>query len=342
VCAALVADGIPVLATGRDGERLTALAAQLGPQVESAVAALDDADALRQLATRASVVLNCAGPFATCGKPLQDAALSASRHYLDLAGEPEVVRSTLARDAEAKQRNVVLVSGAGFDVVPTDSLACVLAKRLEQPIRSARVAYSHLDAGATSGLGLTMLQGLLEGGVAVQDGAWTREELGLHQWLVPFPQPFGPRLCASAPWGDPASLSRSTGASTARAYAPRTNISPVAVSRVLRGLRKILPAKMFSALCETVARDLAKGLPTATDFLSAVVEVSGQDKTLTGWLTATPGLVAHAAALCARLARADDFRARGAHTPATAFGADKLLSGLRSHGLKWGVYDAPS
>jgi short subunit dehydrogenase-like uncharacterized protein len=55
------------LAAGRDRARIEALAQKFGPQVEGALAALDDTAGLQRLVARASVVLNCAGPFATCG-----------------------------------------------------------------------------------------------------------------------------------------------------------------------------------------------------------------------------------------------------------------------------------
>lgn len=104
-------------------------------------------------------------------------------------------------------------------------------------------------------------------------------------------------------------------------------------------MHRLLPARAFGALAAALARYLAKALPTASERAFAVVEVADAEQTLTGWLSAPAGLVAQAAALCAALTRTPGLEARGAHTPATAFGAQYLLSELGAHGLQWGTYD---
>ena len=339
VCAALLRRGISVVAVGRDESKLGALVKELGGPVEVVTAAIDDSAGLRSAIAKGGLVIHCAGPFARYGRVVQDAALATGRHCLDMSGEPAFVRATLERDAEAKERDVLLVSGVGFDVVPTDALAAVLAEALGGA-RSVRVAYSRLDAGPTSGIGLTMLQGLLDGGLAFVDGVRTCEPLGHDRWSAPFPEPLGAVRCASVPWGDVASLPETTGARTVRAYLPSTFPPPAPASLALRTLRWALSSGSFARLSDCAARHMARRLPLGTGAaasLSAVVEVTGERGTETGWMTAPPGIAAEAAALCASLAAVSAFGSPGAQTPSQAFGARRLLEELTSFGLQWGM-----
>jgi short subunit dehydrogenase-like uncharacterized protein len=340
VCSALVASGARVIAVGRSQAKLEAALRDLGGNTERIAANIDDQPRLREALAKGRVVINCAGPFMRCGRAIQDAALAVGRHCLDMSGEPDFVRATLARHLEARQRGVLLVSGVGFDVVPTDALAAQLAEALGGEVEAARVAYSRLDAAPTRGLGRTMLQGLLDGGVAFVEGSWKNESIGHDRWTVRFPAPTGVRSCVSLPWGDVASLPLSTGARTVRAYLPRTFPPPELGTALLRALRWALPARAFERVGEWLARPMLQRLPLSASRnfpVSAVVELTGRSGTKTGWVTAREGIAIQAAALCARICAAPGFDISGALTPARAFGAGRLLAELGRHGLEWGT-----
>ncbi len=117
----------PVLA-GRDAAKLRAVAEPLGLRFR--VVAVDDVrrqdDALRDV----HVLLNAAGPFAATATPWVDACLRTGTHYLDLAGEIAVFAEIERRDAEARDRRIMLMPGAGFLVVASDCLAANVAARL--------------------------------------------------------------------------------------------------------------------------------------------------------------------------------------------------------------------
>src|SRR6266550_6648973 len=112
----------PILA-GRNAAKVRALAEKLG--LPWRAFALDRPD-LRDI----ELVLHCAGPFSATSRPMVDACLLARAHYLDITGEIDVFESVLGRDEEARQRGIVLLPGAGFDVVPSDCLAALLKQRL--------------------------------------------------------------------------------------------------------------------------------------------------------------------------------------------------------------------
>ncbi|SCW78437.1 MULTISPECIES: trans-acting enoyl reductase family protein [unclassified Pseudomonas] len=114
---------------GRNHARLVALAAQLAVPYRVFDADADAAGSLSGI----SVLLNFAGPFAHTAEPLMRACIKAGIDYLDITAEINVYRVAERLGAEAVSRNVMLLPGVGWDVVPTDSLAVHVAKRVEQP-----------------------------------------------------------------------------------------------------------------------------------------------------------------------------------------------------------------
>src|SRR5438067_3371893 len=107
----------PILA-GRDAAKIERLATELG--VESRVFGLGEPGAIDRGLQNIHVVLHCAGPYIHTSEPMAAACLRTGAHYLDLTGEISVYEALAARDADAKARGIMLLPGAGFDVVPTD------------------------------------------------------------------------------------------------------------------------------------------------------------------------------------------------------------------------------
>jgi short subunit dehydrogenase-like uncharacterized protein len=102
-----------------------------------------------------SVVLHCAGPFAQTSRPMVDACLRAGVHYLDITGEIQVFEACAARDAEARERGIMIMPGTGFDVVPSDCLAAHLARRMPDATELA-LGFRALG-GPSRGTALTMI-----------------------------------------------------------------------------------------------------------------------------------------------------------------------------------------
>ena len=117
----------PVLA-GRNREAITALAVQLG--CEAASFDLHQAAQIAEHLRGFSAVLHCAGPFSRTARPMMDACLLAQADYLDITGEIDVILAAVLRDEQAQQAGVALIPAVGFDVVPSDCLAAMLAERL--------------------------------------------------------------------------------------------------------------------------------------------------------------------------------------------------------------------
>jgi short subunit dehydrogenase-like uncharacterized protein len=113
----------PILA-GRDAAAVGALAAEL--DLPHRAVSLHDAAGLREALSGVAVVAHCAGPFDLTAAPMVEACLATGTHYVDITGEIGVFEAVFARDDDARAAGVVLLPGAGFDVVPTDCLAAML------------------------------------------------------------------------------------------------------------------------------------------------------------------------------------------------------------------------
>jgi short subunit dehydrogenase-like uncharacterized protein len=201
----------PVLA-GRNAEAVTALANQLG--LEHRIFALDDAAATRAGLEGMTAVLHCAGPFAHTAQPMVDACLEARVHYLDITGEIGVFEMLAGRDTEAMAAGVLLLPGAGFDVVPSDCLAAHLSRRLPG---ATHLALAFHGIGRFSrGTATTVVENLHAGGVIRRGGVLTSVPAAWRTRDIDFGQ--GPTLSVTIPWGDVSTAYRSTGIGDIEVY----------------------------------------------------------------------------------------------------------------------------
>jgi short subunit dehydrogenase-like uncharacterized protein len=89
---------------------------------------LDNSEHIAQIIKeqRVNAVLHVAGPFIKTARPMIDACLSAGVSYLDITGEISVFEYSLGNkemNTIAEKKDICILSGVGFDVVPTDCLA---------------------------------------------------------------------------------------------------------------------------------------------------------------------------------------------------------------------------
>lgn len=336
---------------GRQRDKLLALQEELartGPAPDVIVADVDDAASLARMAASAQVLLDCVGPFSVYGPRVQDAALAAGTHFLDISGEYSYMLATYRRHAEAERRGVVLVNGVGFDVIPTDAAAALSAEALREGTgrapRRVRIAFSMQAARLSRGTMRSMLRQASTGGLggaSYQGGLWVEEPVAKEIWDAPLPAPAGVQACVSVPWGDVATAPRTTAAGDVRVF--------VAVPRrAAELLRHAAPLLRLSSL--PVVRDL---LERGIDLLpegprpderarsggAVYAEAEGEGGRRAGvWVRTGDGyaFTAASAALCARLCARPGFDRRGALTPSQAFGARALLDGLRDADTAWG------
>jgi short subunit dehydrogenase-like uncharacterized protein len=232
----------PILA-GRNTAAVKTLAEELA--LEHRAAVLDDAAAVDQLLStpgtegKPLVVLHCAGPFSRTSQPMADACLRNGIHYLDITGEIAVFETLAARYAEAKAAGVMLLPGAGFDVVPSDCLAAHLNRRLPS---ATRLTLGIRALGSVSrGTATTMLEGIEsgQGGLVRRDGALIEVPIGAKTRQIDFGR--GPREAILMPWGDVATAYHSTGIPNIEVYMtfPPAMIRAMQAGRYLGWMTKL-------------------------------------------------------------------------------------------------------
>ncbi|GAA2507165.1 trans-acting enoyl reductase family protein [Streptomyces thermolineatus] len=224
----------PVLA-GRSAGPVSRLAAELG--LEHRVFDLTDPRAAEAGLAGVEAVAHCAGPFSATAAPMVRACLATGVHYLDVTGEIEVFEQLHAMSEQARDAGVVLLPGAGFDVVPTDCLALLLARALPG---ADRLDLAFLPGGGMSpGTARTALEGIRAGGRERVGGRITAVPVGGRRIRADFPD--GPRTVSSVPWGDVSTAYHSTGIPDITTY---TAVPRAAVR--LQGLLRPAPVQALA------------------------------------------------------------------------------------------------
>lgn len=227
----------PILA-GRNELTIKELANRYGLKYE--ICDLQNQQNLNDLALSADLVLHCAGPFSKTAIPMLQACLKSKTHYVDITGEIGVFEALHKYDKEAKDANITVLPGAGFDVVPTDCLAAYLKTKLPSA-NTLTLAIASKGGGISHGTATTMLQNIDSGGAVRLSGNIVKVPT-LHKTRN-FDFPFGTLSCATIPWGDVSTAFYSTGIPNIEVYSAMpsyfiSTIKTIANSRILTSLAK--------------------------------------------------------------------------------------------------------
>ncbi len=206
--------GKPILA-GRNGARVKALADELG--LQHRVVGLDDAAALDAALADVAVVIHCAGPFARTSKAMVDACLRTGAHYLDITGELEVFEMAAARTKEAEAAEIMVMPGAGFDVVPSDCLAAHVAGRLKDATQ-LHLGFKQIGGAISHGTATTVVENLHRGSMVRENGRLKGIRVGSVSRLVDFGR--GEKRSVAIPWGDVSTAYHSTGIGNIAVFVP--------------------------------------------------------------------------------------------------------------------------
>ena len=209
----------PVLA-GRSRGKIEPLARELG--CESRVFKLRRAQQTASHLEGLAAVLHCAGPFSATGVPMIEACLAARVHYLDITGELDVIEAAAERHGRARAAGVGLIPAVGFDVVPSDCLAAMLARRLPGATHLELAFFGQMRL--SPGTAKTMLEKLAQGGRVRKDGKITRVPFAWKVREIPFRH--GAQRAMTIPWGDVATAYHTTGIPNVEVYSAMPGIDP--------------------------------------------------------------------------------------------------------------------
>lgn len=312
----------PVLA-GRDAVKLEKLATGLG--LEYRAFDLRDAARIDQGLKGAAVVLHCAGPFIYTSKPMVEACLRSGAHYLDLTGEIPVYEAIAARDEQARARGVMLLPGAGFDVVPSDCLAVHLKQRLPSATRLTLAFRTKGPAGLPPGTQKTVIEMLPFGNRVRLNGRLQDPGPDFQTRQIDFGS--GPETAGRLTWGDVFTAYYSTGIPNIEVY----SVLPKALLRQMAVFNTLRPVFNLGVVRSLLKRGVRSGA-TADERARTVTHVWGEVQDDQGRKAVArlhgpePGVEWTALAALAAVQKmlAGDAPA-GFQTPGKAYGADFVL-----------------
>ncbi|KAA2264337.1 NAD(P)H-binding protein [Solihabitans fulvus] len=306
----------PILA-GRSRDAVAELAGRLG--LEHRVFALDAPQDARNALAGVEVVAHCAGPFSATSGPMVAACLATGTHYLDITGEIDVFEDIFRQHDAAERAGVVLLPGAGFDVVPTDCLAATLAAQL--PTATSLDLAFVAEGGMSPGTAKTTVESGFAGGRVREDGELRAVPLGHRKAIAVFRS--GPRRVSAVPWGDLSTAYRSTGIPNITTYT--TLPGPVGTAQSV--LAPLLRAPITQRIGKELADRLVSG-PSEARRAASHCQVWGEARDEDGGrvsasLSGPNAYSLTADAVLRAVARLTEGGVvPGAHTPSSALGAD--------------------
>jgi len=340
----LVRVGADFVLGGRSAEKLGRLSAERGAGAPVAVAAVDDPASLRTLLEGCDAVINCAGPFALMGEPVVEAAIATGTHYLDSTGEQEFMRRVFERQGAAAERaGVALVPAMGFDFVPGDCVARLVAGGME-PLAELTVAYDVADWGMSRGTLHTALEIMGGRGLVYRDGGHQPGPRGVYRLRFDFGPPAGAPTMAFYPSGEAITVPRHTRTRAVTTLMSARSIAPRAAAPLFPFLRPGLAAALRTParrLLDARIRRLPEGpAPDArrkTAFTVVAEAVAEDGRRRRGEVTGRDvyGLTAGSLVWAARRMTAEGYDLAGALAPAEAFDPEELLEALAGYEVRW-------
>lgn len=306
----------PILA-GRNAARVNALASEL--RLDWRAFDLEKPDL-----SGIELVLHCAGPFLHTSKAMVTACLEAGVHYLDITGEIAVFEKVLRRDDDAKKRGIVLLPGAGFDVVPTDCLAAMLHQKMPDA-NELWLGFHASRPGLSPGTTKTVIEGFGLGGAVRRDGKIVVVPIAYDVREIPYS--IGPRLSMTIPWGDVSTAYHSTGIPNIRVY---NSISPKRL-KILKRIKPFAPLTRIGFIKRFLQSRAAKTAgPSVEDrevgrvyLWGRVTNARGEEQTLT--MTTREGYTFTVLSSLAAIEKVLAAPKPGAWTPSKLLGAGFVL-----------------
>ena len=238
-------EGLRPLLAGRDEKKLRLQAEQCG--LDYRAFSLKDTAKLDAALQEVECVLHCAGPFVHTFRQMAEACLRTKRHYVDISGEIFGFEALAAMDSQAKGAGIMLLPGAGFDVVPSDCLSAHLKKKLPSATH-LRLFVRGVGAGVSPGTAKSAIENMHRQGMIRRDSrlvqvppAWNVRERDFGR---------GYTKVVSVGWGDVSTAYYSTGIPNIETYFafPERMISLMRAMRVLGRLFYNRPVKSLLKL----------------------------------------------------------------------------------------------
>jgi short subunit dehydrogenase-like uncharacterized protein len=318
-----VREGLRPLLAGRDETRLRAQAQRLG--LDFRMIPLSDSSALDDALRATGLVVHAAGPFVHTWKPMVEACLRTGAHYIDISGEIEEFEAIAPLDAQAKAAGIILLPGAGFDVVPSDCLAAHVKQRLPSATH-LKIFIRSVGGGVSRGTARSAIENMQravrvrrDGKIVTMPPAWKMEERDFGR---------GPAKMVSVGWGDVSTAYYSTGIPNIETY---MHFPPAAINglKAMRVIGPLLYNKPVKRLLQWLLRFQPEGpseVQRTKGFSLMIAEASDGVTTVRTKQRVAEGyqLTMLTATAIAKRILSEDLKP-GFQTPSSVYGADTIL-----------------
>lgn len=313
----------PTLA-GRNAQKVKAMAER--HDLPWAAFSVDDENAMHMALKDQDAVLSVAGPFSATAEQMMSACIATKTHYLDVTGEIAVFEQAHAFDQQAKNANVALIPGVGFDVVPSDCLAAYVAAQIQEP-KTLKIYIQGLGS-ASRGTAKTAVESLGKGTLVRRSGKIVTTPAGQLRDRRDISA--GETDFIAVSWGDVSTAFHSTGTPDIEVYFPADR-----QMKTMMGLSRYMGPFMKSSAVQSFLKKQIDAMPAgpnehAREKETSVIfaEVVGQDGTIARAKLATPNgysLTAESAVRCTQNILQSEGLV-GFLTPSRAFGAEFVTS----------------
>ncbi|MFW9824017.1 MAG: saccharopine dehydrogenase family protein [Candidatus Thorarchaeota archaeon] len=311
----------PILA-GRSREKLIPIAEQ--HNLDYVIVDLKNEEKLIKSLEDVDLVFHAAGPYKYTSEPMVKACLKTASNYIDITGEVQVFEENFNYDKQAKDVGIAIISGVGFDVVPSDCLAKYVSEKIAEPhmLDLGITAMSNPSAGTLK----TMLEHYDVGQLVRRNGKLIRlEKVDLRNIRFSDRE----RIARPVTWGDLATAYRTTKIPNITTYFPLPKKFP----NLLESLG-ISPKEMINNVVtkKKVYKWIEKNIhgpdkikrETYRCYLWAQV-TNKKGEQAQAWVETMESYQFTAVAGVRCVEKLLELRPKGAITPALAFGADLIL-----------------
>jgi short subunit dehydrogenase-like uncharacterized protein len=188
---------LPVIICGRNEATIKPLSEQY--KLAYKIIDLNNTTQLEEGLYDIQLVIHCAGPFIYTAKQMVEACIKTKTHYIDINGDISVFELIKTYDQQAALANIMLLPGAGFDVIPTDCIAAILKEKLPTTTH-LKLAFANFGSSVSHGTAMTMIDKLGNGGASRKDHKIVSKPLGQETLKVRFNEK--ELFFMSIPWGD--------------------------------------------------------------------------------------------------------------------------------------------
>ncbi len=318
-----IENGIHPVIAGRSLEKTKAYAES--KNLEYAVFEVDEHEKVISWLKDSDILIHCGGPFIHTAKFMVEACLETNTHYLDITGEYEVFDLVKEYDERAKEKKLMLMPGAGFDVVPSDCLALHLKNKLPDAT-NLQLAFVSKGGRLSRGTTKTMIESLGEPQVVRRNGVYEFQPMGTSVQTIAFGD--FEQLAMGISWGDVSTAYDSTGIPNIEVFSGTTAEQVSKVKKMLK-LSFILKSRIVKNFLSKKLDKKPDGpsddkREAATMFLWG--KVTNGNQSVEARLTTPNGytLTAKTSVLIAKKIAKGDFKA-GFQTPSTAYGEQLIV-----------------